>query len=145
MVSPAAAEGIDGPGYEYYRHLEERQERTRPLLENGTDPHNSQWFAREWFATQWLDQYDRDLDVIDGFYKADILREQVVVNGVPVLVVGPNFYRLSGFDKRRVTHVVDVVYTITEAQGTNAKFFRLQDWKTGKMIGLYNADGLTIQ
>lgn len=140
---PALAEGKDGAGYRYYKNLARRQALVMPQLENGKHPHNSQWFGKEWYAEDWLVQYERDLDLIDGFYKADIFHDQKMEGDIPVLVVGPNFYHLSGYDKRRVTHVLDVVYAITDGDG--AQVFKLQDWRTGEDIGWYSKNGLQIQ
>ncbi|MEM6780640.1 MAG: hypothetical protein AAF569_02125 [Pseudomonadota bacterium] len=114
-----------------------------PHLENGKHPHNNQYFGKEWFAEDWLAQYENDLDLINNFYEADIFHGQDEDDGVPVLIVGPNFYRLSGYDKRRVTHVLDVVYNITD--GHEAGMFRLDDWRTDNPIGFYTEQGLQIQ
>ncbi len=114
-----------------------------PYMENGKHPHNSQHFGKQWYAEDWLAQYDNDLDLINDFYTADIFRGQDVDDDVPVLIVGPNFYHLSGYDKRRVTHVLDVVYNITGGNG--AQMFTLEDWRTHKPIGVYTKNGLQIQ
>lgn len=115
---------------------------TSPYLEDGKRPHNTQWYYKdEWYADDWLTQYENELDLINGFYEADIFRDQKDDGGVPVLVVGPNFYHLSGYDKRRVTHVLDVVYGITDGDGV----FLVRDWRTHRDVGVYTKHGLQLQ
>lgn len=83
------------------------------------------------------------MELVQGFYRADIIREQNEKDGVPVLIVGPNFYRLSGYDQRRVTHIFDQAFGITHSKHNGV--FTLQDWKTHCPVGLYTKHGLQIQ
>lgn len=125
--------------HDFYR----QSQKYRPLLEDSRHVQIPQWEHEDWYAEDWLSQKD-GMELISGFYDADILRDQVIrEEGVPVLVVGPNFYRLSGFDKRRVVHVVDVVYGITES-GADAAF-ELEDWNTRMVIGAFDKEGLRLR
>ena len=83
------------------------------------------------------------MNVIRGFYTADIIRDQYVDDDVPVLEVGPGFYMLGGHDKRRVTELVDDVYGITSSKRFG--MFMIYDWKTEKAIGAYTQYGLQLQ
>lgn len=114
-----------------------------PYLEDGRHPHNTQWADREWYAEDWISQEKNGTALVRRFYETDILRGQKVENGIPVLVVGPNFYRLSGYDKRRVARVVDVVYGLTRLhrEGT----YIVRDWNTRKDVALYTPYGLQTQ
>jgi len=114
-----------------------------PYLESGRETQNQQWANEDWYVQDWVAQSASDMALIDGFFRADILREQRFTNGVPTLVVGSNFYRLGGFDKRRVITSVDAVYGITE-RGQNPTIL-LYDWNTKKQIGLFTKDGLQIE
>ena len=101
-----------------------------------------QWESEEWYVEDWTAQKPA-MNIINGFYKADILRDQIKdADNVPVLVVGPNFYHLSGLDKRRVITLVDKAYTLTgpDKQGG----FFLQDWYTHKIIGAFDQEGLRL-
>jgi hypothetical protein len=90
----------------------------------------------------WTSQKNGD-ELIKGFYNAEILHAQEMREGeVPVLVVGPNFYHLSGLDKRRVTQTVDTVYGVT-ASAENGSFM-LKDWHTGNFIGAFDKNGLRL-
>jgi hypothetical protein len=119
-----------------------------PYYSNGTDPHNTQWNddqlnRQNWSPDKWVSWNKGDgLGLIQKWYTADILRDQMIDDGVPVLVVGPNFYHLSGYDKRRVIETIDHVYAVTSAM---PKMFYLQDWGTKKHIGYYSPKGLVLQ
>lgn len=119
------------------------KETFKPYIEDSRDVQIPQWAHKDWYAEDWLSQHD-GLRLVKGFYEGDILRDQYVDNKeLPVLVVGPNFYHLSGYDKRRVVFTVDRVYGITESNLRGA--FLLQDWKTKEFIGTYNRNGLRMQ
>ncbi len=116
----------------------------QPYLEDGTHPHNTQWDDKKWEPADWAAQRPNGSDdVIKGFYRAGVLSRQYMDDDMPVLEVGPGFYSLSGYDKRRVTRLIDDHYQIT-ANHENAMFM-LYDWRTRKPIGSYTAHGLQIQ
>jgi len=114
-----------------------------PYLENGKETQNQQWANEDWYVQDWVSQRPGDMALIDGFFKSDIIRSQTVDRGVPTLVVGSNFYRLGGFDKRRIITTIDAVYGITESGPRNV--ILLKDWKTNAQIGVFTKDGLQIE
>lgn len=114
-----------------------------PYLEDGKRPHNSQWAESGWKVSHWTAQRKSSMDLIKGFYFADILRGQYVDDDIPVLEVGPAFYMLGGQDKRRVVQTVDHVYGITAENPLG--MFLLHDWKSGEAIGTYTKYGLQLQ
>lgn len=114
-----------------------------PYLENGKETQNQQWGSEDWYVQDWVSQSGSDMALIDGFFKSDILREQKLEKDIPVLIVGSNFYRLGGFDKRRVITTVDAVYGITE-RGDNPTII-LRDWQTKNQIGVFTKDGLMLE
>ena len=123
-------------------HNRENTDKFHPHLETTRHLQIPQWEDKNWYAEDWLSQKS-GMDLVKGFYKADILRDQIAGKAeVPTLIVGPNFYRLSGYDKRRVTTIIDKVYGIT-AQRPNGSFY-LQDWRTKDNIGVYDQDGLRL-
>lgn len=116
----------------------------QPYLESGIESQNTQWnHEEEWFVQDWVAQHNSGREMIAGFYRSDILREQTAQDGKPVLVVGPQFYRLSGYDKRRVVTSVDSIYGITERG--QSPVILLHDWKTRRQIGVYGKDGLQLE
>lgn len=115
-----------------------------PYLEDPQYTQNTQWSQRQWEPADWSAQYKDGSDaVIQKFYKSGILHRQYMDDGVPVLEVGPNFYHLSGHDKRRVAKFVDEHYQIT--QGHLNGMYTLADWRTHRPIGLYTVSGLQLQ
>jgi len=125
-----------------FKKHKKHHEPYRPYLESTKELQIPQWEDENWYVEDWLSQED-GLELVKGFYQADIIRDQTVnKKEVPVLVVGPNFYHLSGLDKRRVTQTIDVVYGIT-AQKVDGSFF-LKDWYTKKYIGTFDENGLRL-
>lgn len=114
-----------------------------PYLEKGKQTQSQQWGAEDWYVQDWLAQNKDNFTLIDGFYRSDILREQTDDDGVPVVIVGTNFYHLGGFDKRRVLTTLDAVYGITEAK--QDAVIILKDWHTKKEIGLFTREGLQLE
>lgn len=123
----------------------------KPYMEPGKAPHNSQWDNADWVPQDWLGKYAHELDLIRGFYQAGIISDQYVKRSwwglgdeiIPVLEVGPAFFRLGGQDKRRVTDTFDTVYGITGSKMFG--MFVLVDSANGKQVGTYTQYGLAIQ
>jgi len=114
----------------------------RPYLEDSKHLQIPQWEDENWYVEDWTSQKD-GLDLIKGFYDADIIRDQAVgKNEMPVLIVGSNFYHLSGLDKRRVTQTIDTVYGIVSAKQNGS--FLIQDWSTRSYIGAFDENGLRL-
>ena len=63
-------------------------------------------------------------------------------DGVPYLEVGPNFYHLSGYDKRRVTQTLDAIYQVT---ANKPSMYFLKDADTQRIIGTYTKEGLNLE
>ncbi len=114
-----------------------------PYLEDARHLQIPQWKDENWYVEDWASQKDA-MTLIKGWYSADIIRDQKVGHAnLPVLVVGPNFYRLSGFDKRRVVTTINVAYGIVSDQN-DGKAFMLTDWYTKKPIGVFDNQGLRL-
>lgn len=116
--------------------------RYNPYLEDARHVQIPQWSHKDWYAEDWLSQKD-GMELVQGFYSADILNDQITnENGQPILVVGPNFYRLGGYDKRRVAHIVDVTYGVTKSKEDGS--FMLMDWNSSHYIGVFDKNGLRL-
>jgi hypothetical protein len=115
-----------------------------PYFENGTEPHNQTTQPQNWSPERWINttSHKNGLSLINQWYVSDILRDQYVDDGVPNLVVGPNFYHLGGTDKRKVMSTLDHVY---QATSQSPKMFYIRDWKTDEVIGYYTPSGLILQ
>ncbi len=112
-------------------------------LENGKDSQNAQWASQDWYVQDWLSQNKDGMALIRGFFNNGILEKQTEEGGVPTLIVGPGFYRLSGYDKRRVITTVDAVYGVTDSG--KYPVILLKDWYTDNEIGIYNRGGLQLE
>lgn len=118
---------------------------TRPELEDGKTPHNTQFADDPWTPQEWIDSRGSVSAVVDGFYKAGIVTDQSRHwrTGVPILEVGQGFMRLSGQDKRRVAKFMDYTFQNSEGYGGT---YTLRHKASGDSIGIYNTDrGLQIQ
>ena len=114
-----------------------------PYLENAKHPHPNQWEYDDWQVGDWLSQRSSGEAMVRNFYIADIIRDQITDDDVPVVIVGPNFYRLGGYDKRRVIASIDAVYGVTASSQNGAMMVR--DWHTHQDIGTFTKYGLTLQ
>lgn len=122
----------------------------KPYLVEPSTTHDRQWDLKledvgpntytRWTSDDWKGE-DGGETTIAGFFKADIFREQKECGDIPVLVVGPNFYLLSGYDKRRATDLMNDVYAITDTQ---VGHFQLRDDVTEDIIGYYDNTGLKL-
>jgi hypothetical protein len=154
VLCSAAGAQAQGPkpwifswGYDHWNEINFE----KPYMEPGKDPHNSQWDGINWAPADWVRQHESELELIEGFYHAGIIHDQYVKKAwfgfghdiIPVVEVGPAFYRLGGWDKRRVAETLDSVYGITNSKTFG--MFVLVDFKTGNQIGTYTQYGLTIQ
>ena len=114
----------------------------QPYLENSRHLQIPQWEHEDWYVEDWASQKPA-MEIIQGFYEADILKDQIHGSDeFPVLIVGPNFYHLSGYDKRRVVTLVDSVYGIS-GNAKKGSFF-LRDWYTHQTIGVFDQEGLHL-
>lgn len=143
-ASPAFAgslSGMFGGGEGHWKWTQYKN--FNPYLEEGKKTQNTQWDEEDWFVQDWIAQNKDGFTLINDWFRTDILREQTEKNNVPVLIVGPQFYRLSGFDKRRVVTTLDTVYGVTDKNAHPV--ILLQDWKTRRQIGVYTKDGLQLE
>lgn len=142
VTSPALANPKPWPlswGWGHFANTDFSQ----PYMENAQDSHNRQWDHEKWSPDVWIQQSQGGDKLIEGFYRAGILVDQKVKNSIPYLYVGPNFYKLSGYDQRRVIQSVDDVYHITNVE-TDDLFYVYDDCKD-RVIGIYTRNGLQFQ
>lgn len=141
LSAPAMAAGGFGwwPGHWQWAQYKN----FNPYLEEGKKSQNTQWDEEDWYVQDWIAQNGDGFKLIDGWFRTNILHKQDEEGGVPVVIVGPQFYRLSGFDKRRVITTLDAVYGVTY---NNAHpVILLKDWRTKRQIGVFTKDGLQLE
>ena len=116
----------------------------KPYYDNGTDPHSGQWTDSQWTPADWIKAVGGNgTKLVDQWMATKILAGSYKDrNGVSTLEIGPNFYHLSGYDKRRVTETLDTIYQVT-AQKPGMYF--IKDPATKKIIGTFSREGLNLE
>lgn len=112
-------------------------------FEEGKKTQNTQWKEQDWYVQDWISQNKDGFTLINEWFRVGILNKLDEDDEVPVLIVGPQFYRLGGFDKRRVVTTLDAVYGVTD-RGAHPVIL-VHDWKTRRQIGVFTKDGLQLE
>lgn len=121
---------------------------TRPYLEDGKTPHNSQWEQDSWQPEDWIKARGTQEDVLNDLYAAGIIKEQYMDDDLPVLEVGRNFIRLSDKDKNHVAKFVDHAFGITAGNEKAMYLIELENpsWLGSNYpVGVYTRSGLQLQ
>ena len=117
-----------------------------PYLETSTDPHATQWRREPWKVTDWTDNPAAARAQMDFMFRSGIFTRYQDASSIwsrnDTLTVGPSFYHLSGFDKRRAVELFDHMYQVTA--NAPATLF-LRDNHTDELIGVYTRAGLQLQ
>lgn len=114
-----------------------------PLVSNH-DPQNEHpgaWEGQDWDVSQWNPQWTPET-AIGKFFQARIFAARYMRNGtVPVVELGPTFYKLSALDQRRTLRL------LTDQSGLFSKGYsvvELADWWTHDIVGAYTPKGLFL-
>lgn len=124
-----------------------------PMVSN-RDPHHQhpqQWEGQDWEPTAWNEQWTPEI-ALKNFYKnrtfhrqymsgATRLNNPKVQAQVPVLELGPTFYKLSDLDQRRALKLL-ADYTGVFEKGY--QIIDLHDWRTRESVGQYTAKGMYL-
>ena len=97
---------------------------------------HAQFDQSGWTPEQWIErEKDKPVALIERWVRAGILRSpDSDWQRIPSLIAGPNFYRLSGYDKRRVVKTVDAMHGYTKEPPF---MLRIRDWKSEQIVGEY--------
>jgi hypothetical protein len=137
VLTLSACEGVK------YNQVDSFHKDFSPQLKAYGETIPAQWKDRDWDPTQWPLSYQNKDKFTQGLFDADILREQYIkADAVPVVVVGPGFYRLSDLDQGRVCKTLDMLYGATNGPYGH---FLLQDWYSRDIVGDYTKTGLTLR
>ena len=115
----------------------------KPYTEDAKHTHLSQWNKQPWQPSDWSAQRGNGVNVIKGFYRSGVFRDQYIKDDMPVLEIGSAFYSLSGQDRRRVTAMVDDVYQVTSSRVNGS--YMIVDGRSKKPVGVYTRYGLQMQ
>lgn len=124
-----------------------------PMTSNH-DPHNQhpqQWDGQDWETANWNEQWTPEI-ALKKFYENRTFHRQYlggsarinnpkVQTQIPVLEVGPTFYKLSDLDQRRALKLL-ADYTGVFQRGY--PMIDLHDWKTRASIGQYTPKGMLL-
>jgi hypothetical protein len=142
---------IDGKTV-YPAHLFTKPEFDEFLEHNSNhDPQNQhpqQWQGQDWDEKAWQGSGWTTENTLKNLFQNDVFRTQFIrsghdnsikASGVPVLVLGPTFYKLSNLDQRRsVKLLVDRAGLFNRGYS----MVELQDWYNKKAVGNYTPRGL---
>lgn len=103
--------------------------------------HPQQWQGQEWDPSMWNAGWTAET-AIRKFYQGRIFQRQYIRNKkIPVLVVGPTFYKLSDLDRRRT---VKLLIDHSDIFNRGFDIVELRDWHNGREIGSYTRKGLQL-
>ncbi len=119
-------------------------EQVRPYLDEAKLPHNSQWAEDDWTPQDWVEMRGGSpLNVMDGFYRANIVTDQKFDKDTPILEVGQGFLRLSAKEQHRVMAFIDDLYNVTGS--TEAGVIEICVDHEDELIGIFDHNGLQLQ
>ena len=114
-----------------------------PLVSN-QDPQNQHpgaWEGQDWDPSKWGPDWTPDI-AIQKFFRARIFEKQYMAAGqMPVVELGPTFYKLSDLDQRRTLKLLTDRYEIFKS---GHKVVELEDWSTHDIVGTYTPKGLFL-
>lgn len=103
--------------------------------------HPAAWEGQDWDTSKWGRGWTSD-STLRKFFEARIFERQYMEDGkVPVLQVGPTFYKLSDLDQRRTLKL------LTDHTGIfkkGHKVVELVDWSTHEIVGTYTPKGMFL-
>jgi hypothetical protein len=114
-----------------------------PRVSN-SDPltqHPHQWDGQDWDPSKWNGEWASE-NTLRKFFRARIFEKQYLDrNDIPVVELGPAFYKLSDLDQRRTLKL------LSDQMAFFAKGYptvKLVDWHTRDVIGAYTAKGMFL-
>lgn len=103
--------------------------------------HPQQWAGQDWDPAAWNKSWTPEV-AIDKFYENRVFHKAFLRRGkIPVLEVGPMFYKLSDLDQRRALKL------IADHEGVftgGYDMIELRDWQDHSVIGSYTQQGMIL-
>jgi hypothetical protein len=107
--------------------------------------HPAQWDGQDWDPSMWNADWTPEV-TLQRLFEARIFHTQYMAGNanapVPVLELGPKFYKISDLDQRRALKL------LADTSGVFAaghKAIYLRDWKTKEDIGNYSEKGMFLK
>jgi hypothetical protein len=114
-----------------------------PLTSNwdAQNKHPQQWKGQDWDPSKWDGKLWTPEIAVHKFYEGRIFDRQYMRGKIPVLVVGPTFYKLSDLDQRRTLKLLS---DYTGIFGKGYEMMELRDWHSKKVVGAYTPRGMYL-
>lgn len=104
--------------------------------------HPQQWDGQDWDPSAWNQKQWTPEIVVKNLYQNRTFNKQYVRGGkIPVLEVGPTFYKLSGLDQRRSVKLIADYEGVFE---NGFSMIELRDWRSRDVVGSYTKQGLVL-
>lgn len=130
---------------EYPHWLMDRPEHYEflPLVSNwdAQNKHPQQWKGQDWDPSKWDGKMWTPEIAVQKFYEGRIFERQYMRNNMPVVVLGPTFYKLSDLDQRRTLKLLS---DHTGIFGKGYQMVELRDWNTKAVVGSYTPRGMYL-
>jgi len=110
---------------------------------SNSDPltqHPNQWDGQDWDPSKWPAGWTPQI-AVQKFFKARIFTRRYMRYDMPVVELGPTFYKLSDLDQRRTLKLLTDQANVF---GQGYKAVDLVDWYTHDSVGVYTAKGMFL-
>jgi hypothetical protein len=113
-----------------------------PSNHDAQHQHPAQWAGQDWDTAAWNAEKWTPEIAIRKLYAGGVFHRAHLRSGkIPVLEVGPQFFRLSDLDRRRSLKLL----TDHEGLFSNGRnMVELRDWHTHQSVGSYTPQGLYL-
>ena len=117
----------------------------KPAVSNWQPHHDhpQQWQGQDWDPSMWNQHWTPEV-TLKKFFRARIFERQFMRKGkppMPVLELGPTFYKLSDLDQRRS---LKLLADYTNVFGEGFPTVQLYDWHTHELVGSYTPKGMFL-
>lgn len=105
--------------------------------------HPQQWDGQDWDPSMWNRNWTPET-TLNKFFRNRVFERQFMRKAkppVPVLELGPVFYKLSELDQRRA---LKLLAEYTDVFGQGFPVVELRDWHTHKIVGTYTPKGMFL-
>lgn len=138
LAQPAAADRRPDYFFDHGKNVHDRL-----YLQSDENAYDPSW-NDAWSPVDWADSAAGAQGVIDNFYARDVLKNQFLKRGTPVLEVGQTFLALSSQDQRRVVRFVAFAFDVDGLTGNGAMHVQLDRERKCAPVGLYSGGAVQL-
>lgn len=104
--------------------------------------HPQQWDGQDWDPTAWNSaQWTPEITIKRLYENGTFYKQYFGKKTIPVLEVGPTFFKLSDLDRRRSLKLLADHGRVFER---GYKMIQLRDWRTREVVGDYTSSGMHL-